>query len=466
MVASVVVGATATASAQSAVPESQYPGYCRQSLQQWSPYPGDADLMVVTAHPDDEGIFFGGTLPYYTKVAGKKTILVGMSGEESNHAGFNRREELERAAWHYGVRYKPINYQYVGTNSGTVDDVFNTWDPGGRDAVVGRLAADIRRYKIDVIVSHDPQGEYGHAEHKATSAAVLAAFDVAGDPSVSLGGLAPHQPQKLYLHKFNAPSIATNEIPSVKVTPEGYNFHSWESTHSQLSNKSSRQVTNEGLQCHQDAIKVWPDLQAVSRYAQGEVFEGHPGEDWGLIRSTVGPDTVPGQFFQNVVGNGGTAFPATRIDVGVPGMTPKAGWTALVGNPGQSVTVGPTTMTLFGFPTGNHRNRTRYLDVNGDFAFNERFDGAAVGLRLTGLPAGTYDVASWHNDVDGYRGRVQIEFGPTGGARSVLADNVRFSSGGVRYSITANGTSDYDLVFREDDANNRARFNGLTISKR
>lgn len=34
-------------------------------VQQWEPTPKKADLLLLVAHPDDELIFFGGTIPTY-----------------------------------------------------------------------------------------------------------------------------------------------------------------------------------------------------------------------------------------------------------------------------------------------------------------------------------------------------------------------------------------------------------------
>lgn len=283
--------------------ESDYPTWCQQALQNWEPYPEKSDFMVFTAHPDDEGIFFGGALPYYTQVQNKSTILIGMTGTESNHAGLNRREELERAAWHYGVQHQPINFQYpdVGSN------VFNQWEPQeGEQGVINRLATEIRRYKPDVLLTHDFNGEYGHAAHVATASAVADAYDVAADPNVDLEGLAPWQAQKLYIHLYNSPGDSNNgndNIPDETVSANGFMYHSWEEQFPELGGKSSRDIANEGLLCHLDPVRVWPDLDVISREDDDPFVSGwalHYAEDWGLYRSEVGPDTVDSDFFQNV----------------------------------------------------------------------------------------------------------------------------------------------------------------------
>lgn len=279
-------------------PESIYPPYCQQDLQDWLPYPAKTDFMVVTAHPDDEGIFFGGALPYYTQVRNKSTVLIGMTGSERNSSGFNRLEELERAAWHYGVRYQPVNFQYSDASS----DVMNAWEPlEGAQGVINRLASEIRRFKPDVLLTHDFNGEYGHQAHQITASSLAAAFDAAADPLLELDGLAPWQAQKIYIHRYNNPG-GNAAVPSTTVNPStGYMYHSWEETFDELGGKSSRDIANEALKCHQDPIRIWPDLQVSSRHVVGEQFDGHHAEDWGLYATKVGPDSIDSDFFQHVV---------------------------------------------------------------------------------------------------------------------------------------------------------------------
>lgn len=310
----------------SAIPESEYPAHCQQSLQQWLPMPAQADLMVITAHPDDEGIFFGGALPYYTQVEQRTTVLIGMNGDTNNHANIDRREELERAAWHYGVRHQPINFGYPDVNS----NVANQWEPGlGQLGVAMRLATEIRRFRPEVILTHDLNGEYGHAAHQVTAAATVQAFAIAADASVDLDGLEVWQPQKLYLHLYQSPG-GNQPVPNELVSANGYMYHSWEETFDELGGRSSRDVANEALQCHQDPLRVWPDLQVSSRAVVGEVFDGHHAEDWGLGLTEVGPDTTHSDFFQNIL----------RGDLDADGFVGVNDMDIVMANWGESVLLG------------------------------------------------------------------------------------------------------------------------------
>jgi len=50
----------------------------------WKPRPEKIQLMVVNCHADDEGIFFGGLIPYYTQVREIPTINICMATANSS----------------------------------------------------------------------------------------------------------------------------------------------------------------------------------------------------------------------------------------------------------------------------------------------------------------------------------------------------------------------------------------------
>jgi hypothetical protein len=65
--------------------ETEYtPMTYRELLAEFQPYPDKCDMMVVVAHPDDEG-YLGGLLTHYTRVRKKKIVVVCLtSGEWGN----------------------------------------------------------------------------------------------------------------------------------------------------------------------------------------------------------------------------------------------------------------------------------------------------------------------------------------------------------------------------------------------
>ena len=269
---------------------------CRAAAQtyNWQPPPNKITLLAVWAHPDDEGIWGGGSLPYYSTVLNLPTMLVCMT----YGGGDLRANELRNAAWTYGSRYEPVFGQFADINSSAVTNnpytntIDMTWDywagvefkgdgsnvEAGKARAINYVAEQIRRYRPDVIITHDLNGETGHDNHKATAYAVMRAFYVAADPNAAatnLVGLPPWQAQKLYVHLY----------------PSNQLFHEfWETPYPSLTNQTARQVAATGLTCH---VSQGPDRWIVaSVYNPTYYRSAWPSESWGLYASMVGPDTV------------------------------------------------------------------------------------------------------------------------------------------------------------------------------
>lgn len=123
---------------------------------------------------------------------------------------------------------------------------------------------------------------------------------------------------------------------------------------------------------------------------------------------------------------------------------------------------GDLTFTLHGANLGS-RDRGLADTMLTDFAFTDG-DGATIRLRISGLSSGGHTVETWHYDGGGFAGAVRIELQRVGDASStVLLANHAFSTNAASVSFSADGTSDYELLFIENDGNNRARLNGLRI---
>ena len=127
---------------------------------------------------------------------------------------------------------------------------------------------------------------------------------------------------------------------------------------------------------------------------------------------------------------------------------------------GTVVTTGGVTYTLTG-ATVAARERVHEDAMLKDFAFADG-EGASLSLRIAGLPAGEYQVDSWHFDMD-YPGAVKIDLARVGDARRTLVPNHLFAAAPATYVFTADGTSTYELTFQENDSNNRVRLNGLRL---
>jgi LmbE family N-acetylglucosaminyl deacetylase len=264
----------------------------------WQPRPEKAHLLVISTHPDDEGIFFGGLLPYATQVRRLNTVLVNMVSDRVTINPTIREGELRGAAWQYGLRNQPVFARFMDhAHLGSINSLtlaWDTWDgddtdgvaddnnngiPDGREVGALYIAEQIRRYRPEVVASHDIAGEYGHGAHQASALCTIDAFTLAADPAADIAGLPPWQAKKLYIHKY-----ATHPL-----------FHDfWEDATIDDGGvmKSPRQVADEGLNFH--VTQGRPDVNTV--YRSDDNYGENPGEWWGLYASTVGSDTVEPDF--------------------------------------------------------------------------------------------------------------------------------------------------------------------------
>lgn len=244
-------------------------------VQVWQPFEGKADLMVLVAHPDDELLFMGGVIPYYNTVAGKKVIvcyLVDMDGF--------RKVELLDGLWHCGVRHYPEMPGETFKNyvNNTRKEMVRKW---GEERLLGHVSMLLRKYRPDVIVTHDVNGEYGHGAHKACCWAVQQCVTLAADESKyadSLAAYGPWQVKKAYIHLFKG--------------TEGQIDFDWRQPMEAFGGKTIHQVTDEAFQLHRS--------QAASGKYVVEDFGRYDNSLFGLYFTMVGPDTGRNDLFENL----------------------------------------------------------------------------------------------------------------------------------------------------------------------
>ena len=269
-----------------------------QSGKAWLPRPSKIGLLFVCAHPDDEGIFFGGTLPYYSKVRKAPTLLLSMtSGDYGDRPPTLREGELRNAVWAYGIQYQPLFPRFRDATVSSVDEEWDLWADGLLDGVgvaaghtkaVRYVATMIRRYRPEVVATHGADGEYGHMAHRATSQAVSEAWTMAADATVDLESLPVWQAKKLYLHEHTTRPL----------------FHDFtEVPYGELGGYTARQVADVGLDYHVTQADTFPGRFNVSTaYLDGEtvdMWDWYPSEWWNLSASKVSLDPVAPTFTIN-----------------------------------------------------------------------------------------------------------------------------------------------------------------------
>jgi N-acetyl-1-D-myo-inositol-2-amino-2-deoxy-alpha-D-glucopyranoside deacetylase len=168
----------------------------------------NARLLLVTAHPDDEVLHFGGVAYLTARAGGRVTLVCATRGEVGEIAdptlatpatlGPVREAELRAAAALLGMQdVRLLSYRDSGMAGSAEND-----DPGAfirapAQEVASHLVRVIREVRPAVVATWAPDGGYGHPDHVAASRHATAAFDLAGqsaDPELG----EPWRPEALY----------------------------------------------------------------------------------------------------------------------------------------------------------------------------------------------------------------------------------------------------------------------------
>lgn len=270
-------------------------------VQVWNAPCEKADLLLISSHSDDEQLFFAGVLPYYA-IERKLNVQVAymvqhfeLDGEQ-NHS---RPHEQLDGLWTVGVKNYPVmsNFPDVYSESKDSDIAFKEAEEAFLEKGVtyddfkAYITELLRRFKPLVVVSHDLNGEYGHGTHvlcaSALTEAVLLAQEKENYPQ-SAQEYGVWQTQKVYLHLYDANKITMD----------------WDKPLESLGGKTAFQKTQEGFGFHKSQHWTWfydwiygKDNQ-ITKASQIEKYS--PCE-YGLFYTTVGIDTIGGDFMENVI---------------------------------------------------------------------------------------------------------------------------------------------------------------------
>jgi len=245
------------------------PGEPPAGVQQWRKPSGKVDLMLLAGHPDDEVLWFGGLLPEYAGQQKKEVLVVNAS-----YAREDRRLELLDCLWTCGVRTYPVFLAYPDVCTNQRDRVLQRW---GWDHLLSDVVSLYRRYRPDVVMLHDENGEYGHGVHRVISEAGRAAAEAAADPG--------YDPE-------SAESLGIWDVPKVymHLYPENTIQLDWHVPLDAFDGQTSCEIAEQAFLCHRSQLNDW-DMESGAAY-DNSLF--------GLWRSTVGEDQQKNCLFENI----------------------------------------------------------------------------------------------------------------------------------------------------------------------
>jgi len=298
-----------------------------------------ADILVIVAHPDDEGMAIGYLAKAVLDLHKRVAVVYGTRGDGGGNAigletaaalGAEREMEARRALGTLGI----TNVWFLGAPDTPGQNVLRSLETWNHGSALGQMVRLVRLTRPEVIMTWLPAYSAGenHGDHQAASVLANEAFDLAGDPTAFpeqvtpardhtvsgnlTEGLHPWQPEKLYFFSDAANTAALDgkgpQYPWNEVSP-------------------SRNVTYGRLALEsiaQHLTQDYPGQMAVEALKQKDLGALKEMKTRLVMGKSVVGGTVTGDVFEGVVA-GPVAFQR------VTGYTPttRSGLSAELGGP-------------------------------------------------------------------------------------------------------------------------------------
>lgn len=267
-------------------------------VQRWdAPLEGKADIVLFATHGDDDQLFFAGLLPYYAAEVKCGMQVVYMTDHRNLTKA--RTHEMLNGLWSVGVTAYPVFGSFADFRIDDLEGTYSYYEDLGtsREQLQGFVVEQIRRFKPQVAVGHDLEGEYGHGMHMVYADLLVKALDITNDPAQfpeSAQKYGTWDIPKTYLHLY-----AENPIEMNYDTPlEAF------------SGMTAFEVTQKlGYPCHESQQYTWFTkwINWVNMTVGGtpitkatQIKDNNPCK-FGLYRSTVGADVLKNDFLENIV---------------------------------------------------------------------------------------------------------------------------------------------------------------------
>lgn len=241
-----------------------------RAAQQWQPSAEKADMLLVVAHPDDEVLWFGGAMPLYAGQYNMK-VQVAMMVPTMPY----RRIELLDCLWTCGVKNYPVWANFADSYSSKLSEMYTRWKP---ERVNKYIVGWIRRFKPDVLLTHDLRGEYGHAAHKVCADACINCLEFAADESKypdSAAEFGTWDVPKTYLHLYEENVVDMD----------------WRKPLPAFDGLTGFEVAEDAFECH---------ISQQNTDYHVEDWGPYDCSLFGLVRSLVGEDVNKNDFFENL----------------------------------------------------------------------------------------------------------------------------------------------------------------------
>ncbi len=257
-------------------------------IQIWNQPHEKADLLLCATQYSNEHTLFAGIIPYH--IANNYRVQVAFF---SDFKGSTKKHEMLDGLWAVGMKNYPVLSEFPESTKKTAEDVLKDFEKENitEDMLLSFQTELLRRFKPQVVVSHDLNGENDSGLSILNVQTLIKAIDLAkvasNYPETALRYGAWDTP-KFYLHLYNENQITLN----------------WDEPLDAYNGKTSFQISQEGYKANKAQQKTW-----FTKWLNGNdgknntaaTIETYSPCLFGLYRTTVGEDSQKNTFFEHLV---------------------------------------------------------------------------------------------------------------------------------------------------------------------
>lgn len=258
-------------------------------VQVWDEPCERADILLFSTHSDDEQLFFAGLLPYYSIEREAYVQVVYMT----NHWDTTTRpHEQLNGLWTVGIRNYPIIAEFpddarsLGSTSESRETVLARAQSVYNEEEWVKFQVElIRRFKPQVVVDHDLNGEYRHGAHILNADALMTALEMSNDETYDLGSVEKYgiwDVPKAYLHLYGENQIVMD----------------YDTPYKSMNGKTPFEISKLGYACHLSQQWTW-FTDWISKDKATDIDTYSPCK-FGLYRTTVGEDVAKNDMLENI----------------------------------------------------------------------------------------------------------------------------------------------------------------------
>ena len=264
------------------------------NVQVWQPpLEGRADIVLFSTHSDDDQLFFAGLLPLY---AGQKGLNVQVVYMTDHRNMTNRRaHEMVNGLWAVGVRNYPVLGPFADFRIDDREKTYERYRNMGisESVLLEYVVRQVRRFRPQVAIAHDINGEYGHGMHRVYTDLVIKSLDITPDASQyqeSAQMYGTWEIPKLYIHLYSMNKVVID----------------YDQPLDRFGGMTAFQVSQKlGYPCHVTQQGTWYtgwiNGTNGNRITRATQITSYNPCYFGLYRSTVGPDEGQNDFMEHII---------------------------------------------------------------------------------------------------------------------------------------------------------------------